>query len=686
MRPCKSSSQLHRALAKAGATFGSIALVATMYSTLPAAAVTSPVPAPATFAPATLSPASSAPEASTQATAVPAASAAESGASGAQPVPVPPIGPAPATPARQAPAQPPVTAVPLPPTPTSADLDKLKPKDSGHEMGRAGKAAPAATSGPASSGSAAPGPAILPSVATGGSGLAASQQMSVQLAMATPVAASGAAPAMAPAIAPMAIQPNGTAGLPLGMDVSGWQQNVDWQTAWNNGARFAYIKASEGPWTLNDYFAQQYNGSASVGMLRGAYAFARPNLSSGANQANVLVQSGGGWSADGQTLPGVLDLETNSSDKSGACFGMSPAQLTSWTADFTQTYKNLTGRDAVIYTAYHFWQGCLGGTSQFSQSNPLWIAAYGAPANDVWMPGDWPQFTFWQYSNGVDGLGGSFPGDQNLFNGSYAQLQTLALGSRPAPPSADGKDYNGDRYADVLALDNSGAIWLYPGNGWGGLLPRVQVGWGWDAMTAIVSTGDFNGDGRSDVLARDRNGTLWLYAGNGAGGWLTPRQVGWGWNSMTAIVGARDFNGDGKADILARDGSGALWLYAGNGAGGWLTPRQVGSGWNAMTAIVGVGDFNGDGKADVLARDGGGTLWLYPGNGAGGWLPRVQVGWGWNSMTAIVAPGDFNGDGHADVLARDAGGTLWLYPGNGAGGWLTPSPVGAGWNVMNALP
>jgi len=35
------------------------------------------------------------------------------------------------------------------------------------------------------------------------------------------------------------------AGIP-GMDVSGYQGNVNWTAAWNNGARFAYVKATEG--------------------------------------------------------------------------------------------------------------------------------------------------------------------------------------------------------------------------------------------------------------------------------------------------------------------------------------------------------------------------------------------------------------------------------------------------------
>ena len=147
---------------------------------------------------------------------------------------------------------------------------------------------------------------------------------------------------------------------------------------------------------------------------------------------------------------------------------------------------------------------------------------------------------------------------------------------------------------------------------------------------------DFNGDGHSDILARDNLGGLWLYPGSGNGGWLPRQQVGSGWNGWTAIVSAGDFNGDGYADVLARDSAGGLWLYPGNGTGGWLPRQQVGSGWNGWTAIVSPGDFNGDGHSDILARDGSGGLWLYPGNGTGGWLPRQQVGSGWNGWTAIL--------------------------------------------------
>lgn len=259
---------------------------------------------------------------------------------------------------------------------------------------------------------------------------------------------------------------------------------------------------------------------------------------------------------------------------------------------------------------------------------------------------------------------------------------TIIDASVPAPVK---NDFNGDRKTDVLARDAEGLLWLYPGNGAGGWLPKVQVGSGWNVMSAMIAPGDFNGDKTADVLARDGAGTLWLYPGDGSGGWLPRKQVGAGWSAMTAITAGGDFNGDGKVDVLARDGAGLLWLYPGNGSGGWLSRVQVGSGWSGMSGITGVGDFNGDGTADVVSRDGAGALWLYPGNGYGGWLAPRQTGSGWNVMNVLVGPGDFNGDGKADLMSRDSSGSLWLFAGSGGPAWPTGNRVGTAWNGMTAI-
>ncbi|ACU98738.1 MAG: lysozyme [Saccharomonospora viridis] len=201
-----------------------------------------------------------------------------------------------------------------------------------------------------------------------------------------------------------------------GIDVSGWQQNVDWAYWWGQGKRFAYVKATEGTSYKNPYFAQQYNGSYNIGMIRGAYHFALPNVSSGAAQANFFVDNGGGWSADGKTLPGVIDLEYN--PYGDTCYGKTQSQMTAWILDFHDTYHARTGRWPVIYTSTSWWKQCVGTTGDFSSTAPLWIARYASSVGE--LPYNWSYHTFWQYT--------STPIDQNSFNGSYERLQVLATG------------------------------------------------------------------------------------------------------------------------------------------------------------------------------------------------------------------------------------------------------------------
>ncbi|BCW57856.1 hypothetical protein StoSoilB20_12030 [Arthrobacter sp. StoSoilB20] len=269
--------------------------------------------------------------------------------------------------------------------------------------------------------------------------------------------------------------------------------------------------------------------------------------------------------------------------------------------------------------------------------------------------------------------------------GSFA-LARYDFDAQSGPDPAVKLDFNGDGDADVIARDTTGTLWLYPGNGQGGWLPRLQIGSGWNSMSAITSGGDFNGDQSTDVMARDISGGLWLYPGNGRGGWLPRTQIGSGWNAMSVIQGVKDFNGDGMSDVLARDNAGALWLYPGNGKAGWFARTQVGTGWGGMSLITSPGDLNGDNAADVLARDPAGSLWLYPGNGTGGWQAPFQIGTGWNVMTTLASSGDFDGDGNVDIVARDSSGNLWIYPRGERGHWILPrKQVGVGWNIMTAV-
>ncbi|MEV6896071.1 lysozyme [Amycolatopsis sp. NPDC051372] len=215
---------------------------------------------------------------------------------------------------------------------------------------------------------------------------------------------------------PAAAIPNQVLATVPGMDVASYQGNVNWASWWNQGKRFVWTKATESTSYTNPYFTQQYNGSYNQGFIRGAYHFATPNTSSGAAQANYFVAHGGGWSKDGKTLPGALDMEYN--PYGATCYGLSQASMGAWIRDFHDTYHAKTGRWPVIYTSASWWNQCVGTSQNFSSTVPLWVARYASSAGA--LPNGWGYYTVWQYT--------SSPLDQDTFNGALDRVQALANG------------------------------------------------------------------------------------------------------------------------------------------------------------------------------------------------------------------------------------------------------------------
>ncbi len=202
-----------------------------------------------------------------------------------------------------------------------------------------------------------------------------------------------------------------------GIDVSSWQGQVDWADYRDQGKRFAYVKATEGVAYRNPYFAQQYNGSYNAGMVRGAYHFGRPDIDATAKeQAEYFVAHGGDWSPDGKTLPGVLDIEYNPVKGGDVCYDLSASQMVRWVRDFVTRYKQLAGRDAVIYTNLDWWTRCTGNSTAFRGTNPLWVARWNDTVGT--LPGGWANHTFWQFTDE--------PIDQDQFPGTIEQLRTFA--------------------------------------------------------------------------------------------------------------------------------------------------------------------------------------------------------------------------------------------------------------------
>jgi GH25 family lysozyme M1 (1,4-beta-N-acetylmuramidase) len=220
-----------------------------------------------------------------------------------------------------------------------------------------------------------------------------------------------AMPASAPLTAQVAQTP--------GMDVSSHQGVVDWKSVAAKGGKFVYVKATEATTYVNPDFDQQYTGAYNAGLIHGAYHFAVPNQSGGQAQADYFVDHGGRWSPDGMTLPPALDIEYN--PYGPTCYGLSQAAMTAWIKAFSDRVVARTKRYPTIFTSTKWWTQCTGNNAGFGATNPLWIPFYGSSVGA--LPAGWGFLTIWQYADK-----GTFPGDQDRFNGAYDRLKALATG------------------------------------------------------------------------------------------------------------------------------------------------------------------------------------------------------------------------------------------------------------------
>ncbi|WP_265558866.1 GH25 family lysozyme [Streptomyces hygroscopicus] len=271
-----------------------------------------------------------------------------------------------------------------------------------------------------------------------------------------------------------------------GLDVSAYQESVDWPSVAANGASFAYIKATEGTSYISSRFSQQYDGAAGVGLKRGAYHFARPDKSSGRAQADYFLDHGGAWRPDGKTLPGVLDVEPTPGLPT--CYGVGPGATVQWIASFDEEYRARTGRHPVINTNESWWSQCTGNSSAFAATNLLWIGSYTGTPHP--LPNGWSTYAIWQTSDS-----GTFPGDQDLFNGTARDLQNFAAKGTytpPPPPPATAwpviqQGYGGRQVATVQYLLNAHGARL-PVDGHFGIGTR-------DAVVAFQTQNHLTADG-----------------------------------------------------------------------------------------------------------------------------------------------------------------------------------------------
>lgn len=268
------------------------------------------------------------------------------------------------------------------------------------------------------------------------------------------------------AAAPLMAQSTGNRS--LGLDVSAWQETIDWVQVRNSGKDFAFIRSSRGGTTGtydqsartgtlshrydDPYFVANITAATSLGMFAGPYHFARPDIVANwpapgqipndpVDEANHFLQQARPWMRPGYLLP-VMDLESGQPNDPAGTPGRSSAQLSQFAVDFANRIKAVIGVAPFVYINQNYanyidssvpaampnnwvarWNGQgLPGYSYLDvdphNDNPepspstanvygKWNPDYPTIPNSQPWPGEQP-WKFWQYTSRgrVPGIGG----------------------------------------------------------------------------------------------------------------------------------------------------------------------------------------------------------------------------------------------------------------------------------------
>jgi len=191
----------------------------------------------------------------------------------------------------------------------------------------------------------------------------------------------------------------------LGIDVSHFQGDINWEEIKNAKIQFAYDKATQGKHFKDpDYFTNQ-KAAHTVGLLHGAYHFYISG-DSPKEQAHNFLSALDYSSID---LPPVLDLEEGGIK--------APIDITNFQADVLQWLKivedSLKVRP-IIYTNNPFGNQYLDHPD--FEKYDLWIAEYDV--NKPKIPNAWEKkgWLIWQRSDRISIEGAIGKVDHDLFN------------------------------------------------------------------------------------------------------------------------------------------------------------------------------------------------------------------------------------------------------------------------------
>lgn len=191
-----------------------------------------------------------------------------------------------------------------------------------------------------------------------------------------------------------------------GLDISHYQEVLDWDKLKDQELGFIFVKATEGSNFQDPKYTEYYTKIKSLKILVGSYHFFS-YLSSGKNQANNFLTYAKYQHGD---LPLVLDAEFSKKMPE-------KEHVVKELKEFVATVYIKTGIYPIIYCPFKYYK--LYVKDNLPQKCKLWIVDYIGRPNCEW--------TFWQTTEKykVQGIKGYI--DFNQFNGTKKDLKQLIM-------------------------------------------------------------------------------------------------------------------------------------------------------------------------------------------------------------------------------------------------------------------
>jgi len=186
-----------------------------------------------------------------------------------------------------------------------------------------------------------------------------------------------------------------------GIDVSGWQGEVDYRQVSEDGIEIVYIKATEGTTFTNRFYLDAYNNAKANGLKVGFYHYLTARtIEEGIAEAEYFASVIGNLDSDCRL---AMDFESFGS--------LTRDEINEISFAFLRRVKEITGKEMVIYSNTNDATNVF--SSQLANNYPLWVAQYGV--SQPTPNGNWEVWIGWQYtsSGNVSGIEGNV--DRNYF-------------------------------------------------------------------------------------------------------------------------------------------------------------------------------------------------------------------------------------------------------------------------------